>query len=253
MNIIVVPEQVGRERHGRAVARENPLRPTRTQDAAALAALGCGALIPVIYYGVQILCASYNPGYSFVRQVASELGSARSARHTLFNLGFAVQGVLTLIASYGFARATLRLGVNPTLSLLLVLALATNGVQMIWAAYFPLPHPRHAGQPPFLIASTLLPILLTATVWRGSGPNLKAYFIATLMLLVVTIVILPNQVAINTASIRGLIQRIHTLTTFPPIAVAALALAHRYSTATSAPPKIATPEPDASARGFRDG
>src|SRR5260221_601672 len=149
--------------------QEVPLRPVRTHDAFTLTALGAAVLIPFIYYGIQILCAFYNPGYSFIHQVASELGSNRAARPVLFNIGIMVQGVLTLIASFGFLRATLRLGVNPTLSLLIFLALATNGIQMLWAGYFPLPDRRHAGHPPFIIATTLLPILLTAALWKGSG------------------------------------------------------------------------------------
>lgn len=197
------------------------MRSIGTRDVFTLAALGIAAFIPLLYYGVQILCASYNPGYSFVHQVASELGSARSVRGTLFNLGITVQGTLTLIASLGFLRAALRLGVNRTLSLLVFLAVATNGIQMLWAAYFPLPDPRHAGHPPFVIAATLLPVLLTAALWKGSGPILKTYFVATLILV-------AAMIGMNPTNVRGLTQRIYTLTVFPPIAVAAIALADRY-------------------------
>src|SRR5882762_2429301 len=159
---------IGVTRHQLIFSNEVPLRPVRTHDALTLSALGVAVLIPFIYYGIQILGASYNPGYSFIHQVASELGSNRAARPMLFNIGIMVQGALTLIASFAFLRATLRLGVNPTLSLLIFLALATNGIQMLWAAYFPLPDPRHAGQLPVKIAMFLLPILLTAALWEGS-------------------------------------------------------------------------------------
>jgi hypothetical membrane protein len=204
------------------------LRPLRPPDPFTLTALGVAVLIPFIYYGVQILAAAYNPGYSFVRQVASELGSSRAARPGLFNIGITVQGVLTLIASVGFLRATLRLGVNPTLALLLFLALATNGIQMIWAGHFPLPDHRHAGQPPFKIAMVLLPILLTAALWRGSGVILKAYLVATLILLAVMTLITSANVGLDTTHLRGLTQRLYTLTVFPVVAVSALVLAFRY-------------------------
>jgi hypothetical membrane protein len=204
------------------------LRPLRPHDAFTFTALGAAVLIPFIYYGIQILCATYNPGYSFVHQVASELGSNRAARPMLFNIGIMVQGVLTLIASFGFLRATLRLGVNPTLALLIFLALATNGIQMLWAGYFPLPDPRHAGHPPFIIAMILLPILLTAAIWNGSGAILKAYLLATLILLAVMIPITSTNIGVETTHIRGLTQRLYTLTVFPVVAVSALVLAFRY-------------------------
>jgi hypothetical membrane protein len=196
-----------------------------------LAALGVAVLIPFIYYGIQIVSAHYNPGYSFVRQVASELGSNRAARPMLFNMGIMVQGVVTFIASFGFLRATLRLGVNRTLSLLIFLALAINGIQMLWAGHFPLPDPRHAGQPPFVIAAFLLPILLTAALWNRSGGILKVYLIATLMLLAVIIPITSGNI-VDTTHIRGLTQRLYTLTIFPMIAVSAIALAHDYRSVT---------------------
>ncbi len=204
------------------------MRPVRTRDAFTLTALGVAVLIPFIYYGIQIFCASYNPGYSFIHQVASELGSNRAARPMLFNIGITVQGVLTLIASFGFLRATLRLGVNPTLSLLIFLALATNGIQMLWAAYFPLPDPRHAGQLPFRIAMFLLPILLTAALWRRSGAILKAYLVATLIVLAAMTPFTSGNIGVDTTHIRGLTQRLYTLTVFPVVAVSALVLALRY-------------------------
>jgi hypothetical protein len=123
---------------------------------------------------------------------------------------------------------------NPTLSLLIFLALATNGIQMLWAAYFPLPDPRHAGQLPFRIAMVLLPILLTAALWQGSGAVLKAYLIATLLLLAVTISITSNDIGVDATHIRGLIQRLSMLTVFPVVAVAALVLALRYRSAVGA-------------------
>ena len=207
------------------------LHPARNHDAVTLTALGAGVLIPFIYYGVQIVGAFYNPGYSFVHQVASELGSNHAARPMVFNIGIVVQGVVTLIASFGFLRATRRLGVNPSLSLLIFLALATNGIQMLWAGHFPIPDPRHAGQPPFVIAMFLLPILLSAGLWRGSDAILKAYLIATLTLLAVMTVLASGSV-MDTSHLRGLTQRLYTLAVFPVVAVSAVVLARRYRSVT---------------------
>lgn len=208
------------------------LRPLRTDDVFTLTALGFAVLIPFIYYGIQIFSAAYYPGYSFVRQVASELGSDHAARPMIFNIGIMVQGVVTLIASFGFLRATLRLGVNRALSLLIFLALATNGIQMLWAGYFPLPNPRHAGQPVFMIAMFLLPILLTAALWNRTGAIVNVYLAATLILLAVMILISSGKI-IDTTHIRGLTQRLYTLAVFPVIAVSAVVLALGYLRAPS--------------------
>jgi hypothetical membrane protein len=215
-------------RAGAFPSEEIPLRPARPHDALTLTALGVAVLIPFVYYGIQVLCAAYNPGYSFIRQVASELGSNRAARPMLFNVGIMVQGVVTLIASLGFLRATLRLGVNPTLSLLIFVALATNGIQMLWAGYFPLPDPRHAGQLPFKVAMFLLPILLTAALWKASGPILKGYLLATLILLAAMTAMTSSNIGVDTTHVRGLTQRLYTLAVFPVIAVSGVVLGLRY-------------------------
>jgi hypothetical membrane protein len=200
----------------------------RTRDPLTFLLLGLAVLIPFIYYGIQIYAASFNPGYSFIHQVASELGSTRAARPAIFNVGIMLQGIVTLAASFGFLRAMTRLGINPTLSFLTFLAIAINGVQMLWAGYFPLPDRRHAGHTLFIFAATLLPILLTAALWKSSRPPLKTYFIATLILLLAMIPIMSGISGLDTSNLRGLQQRIYTLTVFPPIAVAAIALANRY-------------------------
>lgn len=203
------------------------MKPRPPGDRPALVALYLGATIPVLYYGIQVLCASYDPGYSFVRQTASELGSGRAARAGLFNAGLATQGVVTLVAALGFLWAMRRTGVGRVLAGLVFAALAVNGVQMLWAAHFSLPDPRHAGQPAFVVAATLLPILLTAALWRGSGAPLRVYLVATLVLSAAMVPVTSGAAGIDKTHVHGLIQRIYTLTVFPPVGVAAVALARR--------------------------
>ena len=199
----------------------------RSRERLTLAALYAAVLIPFVYYGVQVAGASFNPGYSFVRQVASELGSDRAARPGIFNVGIMVQGALTLIAAAAFLRAMLRVGINPLPACAASAALAVNGVQMLWAGYFPMPDPRHAGHTVFTIAATLLPVLLTAALWRQSGAVARAYFVATLVLLLAMVPLMNGMAGIDTSQVRGLRQRVYTLTVFPPIAVAACVLAAR--------------------------
>lgn len=203
-------------------------RPPRAVTAALLA---LGVTVPFIYYGIQVLAAMREPSYSFVGQAASELGSDLAAAPALFNKGIMVQGAATLLASAGFLVAMLRTGVHPALACVTSAAVALNGVQSLWAGYYPMPDPRHGGHPTFIVGMILLPVLLTASLWRGSGRALKAYFVATLLLLAAMFPIMSGVSGLDTTNIRGLTQRVFTLTVFPPIAVGAAVLLRRLKSA----------------------
>src|SRR6476661_7718285 len=109
--------------HLRQQRKEISVTAARTRDPITFLLLGLAVLIPFIYYGVQIYGASFNAGYSFIHQVASELGSTRAIHPAIFNVGIMIQGTLTFAASFGFLRAMTRLGINPTLSFLTFLAI----------------------------------------------------------------------------------------------------------------------------------
>ena len=47
-------------------------------------ALQAGIAVPVLYYGVQLLAAPFYPGYSFITNVASDLGSPTSTVPAIF-------------------------------------------------------------------------------------------------------------------------------------------------------------------------
>ena len=190
-------------------------------------ALWPGVLVPFAYYGIQAAAAPYFPGFSFVGTTASELGSTLSRRPAVFNAGIMAMGAATLVASVGFFLGFRRLGVNRVLTLLASAAVAVNGVQTLWAGYFPLPDPRHGGHAPFKVAMILLPFLLAGALWRHASPPLKAYFVATLLLLAAMFPIMSGISGIDTHAYRGLQQRVYTLTVFPPIGVAAYALRKR--------------------------
>jgi uncharacterized BrkB/YihY/UPF0761 family membrane protein len=75
----------------------------------------------------------------------------------------------------------------------------------------------------------LLSIRLTAALWKGRGTILKAYLLATLILLAVMVPITSRATSASIAThIRDLTQRLYTLTVFPVVAVSALVLALRY-------------------------
>jgi hypothetical membrane protein len=216
------------------------LNERRTRDRVTFAAVCLGVAVPFIYYGIQLAGAASYSGYSFIRHPASELGSSRAPHAAIFNVGIMTQGVVTLVVAAGFQAAMRRLRVRPVPATLVALALAVNGVQTLWAGYFPMPHPRHGGHPAFIAAMILLPVFLTAALWRGGGAALRAYFLATLLLLLVMVPLMSGLVAIDRSKYDGLLQRVYTLTVFPPIAVAACALARRLADARTAGQRLET-------------
>lgn len=192
------------------------------------AGLGLGMTVPFLYYGTQIVSAPYVSDYSFVRQAASLLGSNLSSRPWIFNAGVIATGLATLFAAPGFLMAFQRIGANRILTPITCLALSAHAISSLWAGYFPLPDPRHTGHPALLIAMISLPFLFTATLWKEKDAwALKAYLVATIVLLVVMIPIMSGATGLDTRSFSGLLQRIFAFTVFPPIAVCAFFLARR--------------------------
>lgn len=191
-------------------------------------ALGCGVAVPFLYYGVQAAAAPYFPGFRFVSTTASELGSDLSNWPGLFNTGVFVLGGLSLTAAAGFLRASRRFGTHPALAGLAAAAVAMNGVQTVWAAAYPMPDPRHGGHPAFIVAMLLLPVLLTAAMWRHTRwPWWRGYYLATLLLLAAMVPVMSGLAGLDTHAYRGLVQRVFTLAIFPPIGVSAYLLLRR--------------------------
>ena len=195
--------------------------------------LRLGILVPFVYYGTKVAAAPFFPGFSFVGTVASEMGSTLSRHSAIFNVGLMALGVITLLASVGFLLALRRTGVNPTLTLLTSVDIALNGVQSLWAALHPLPDPRHAGYTVFVAGMFVLPVMLALSLWRGASPPMKAYLVATLLLLVAMVPVMTGLTGIDRRAHRGLVQRVYTLAIFPPIGVGAWALARRVEDLTS--------------------
>jgi hypothetical membrane protein len=196
-------------------------------DPITVRALGAGVAVPFLYYGAQAIAAPFFPGFSFLGTTASELGSDHSAHPFLFNGGAILLGVAGLVAAVGFFRAFRLLGTHPILAWLTSIALAVSGLSSLWAGCFPLPDPRHAGHPAFLIAMLSLPPFLAVAIWRRGHVALNCYLLANLFPLAVMIPIMSGVTALDTHIYRGLLQRIFALTVFLPIGVAAYVLATR--------------------------
>jgi hypothetical membrane protein len=83
---------------------QEPNKTLESQDRLTSVALGFGIAVPFLYFGSQIVAAFFFPGYSFLSQSASQLGSDSARYPALFNIGAIVTGLATLIASWGFLR-----------------------------------------------------------------------------------------------------------------------------------------------------
>ena len=190
-------------------------------------ALGSGSVVPILYFGTQLLAAPFFPGYSFLSMVASVLGSDLAIYPAIFNSGAMITGIATILASVGFFLAFQRLGINPVLTGLTSLAVFLNGLGSLWAGFFPLPDPRH-GSNPFAVGIFLFPILLTFAVWKlGHATPIKTYLIITNLLFVTLIPIMSGVSGLNTQGYQGLLQRITALLFFMPISVGSYFLMRR--------------------------
>jgi hypothetical membrane protein len=196
-------------------------------DSITLRALWLGVAIPFLYYGIQAAAAPFFPGFSFVGTTASELGSDLSRHRAIFNVGIMVQGAASLLASLGFLLAFRQLGVDRLFAWPTSLAVAMNGVQTLWAGYFPMPDPRHGGHPAFLVFTLALPVLLAASMWGRVDWRGRTFFVANLALLAAMVPVMSQMTGLDTHTYRGLVQRIFALAIFPPIGVASYLLIRR--------------------------
>jgi len=219
--------------------REAPTSHTLTST---LVALRAGLVVPVVYFGVQLIAAPFYPGYSFLARDASTLGSAGSSLPAIFNAGALLTGAAALIASAGFFSALRSLGVRPALVWLAAAAVACGGLGAINAGLYPLPDARHVSGPLAQIGLGvfLVPIVMPAAIWRlPRADAMRRYLVANGLVVVALIPVMSGLVqrAEMAAGVeipgfqyflnngQGLLQRIAAGTVFVPIGVVAHFLA----------------------------
>lgn len=198
---------------------------TRSENPFTTMAIRAGVLVPVLYFGIQLLAALFFPGYDFVRQAASDLGSDGSNLPMLFNIGAMLLGVAALLAALGFWFVLSWLRVQTLLVWVTALALVLVALGNLWAGVFPLPDPRHAANP-FSIGLFLMPILLTVLAWNLQEANmLRSYLVVNLLVLIGLVAMRAFNLDIR--SVEGLFQRALALVVFMPIGVMAWFLTGR--------------------------
>ncbi len=207
-------------------------------------ALKLGMIVPVLYFGMQLVAAAFYPGYNFFNQDASTLGAPGSRFPALFNGGAIVEGIVKCIVAWGFVRASQQLALSSRVAWLTALVLLGSGLASINAGVFPLPDPRHTQSPLALlnIGTVVLPLLIPAVVWKlCAGRTIRMYFIANIIAFIALLPIMTGliQILLVMAGVEwpwyqtllnqyhGLLQRIAALMALAPLGVAAYLLAHR--------------------------
>lgn len=206
-------------------------------------ALKLGIVVPILYFGMQIVAAAFYPGYNFFNQDASTLGSPGSSFPAIFNGGAIIEGIAKLIVAWGFLRAFQQLGMSSRVAWLTSLVLVGSGLASINAGLFPLPDPRHTASPLAVlnIGTIVLPFLIPAAVWKlCAGRTIRVYFIANIIAFITLIPIMTGLIQILTVmagvewhsyqmflnQYHGIIQRVAAFIALAPIGVAAYLLVH---------------------------
>ena len=196
------------------------------RDRLTLLALYFGMAVPVLYFGMQLVAAQFYPGYSFLTQSASQLGSDLSPRPEILNGGAMATGLAIIISSIGFGRALPRAGSPRIVTWLTCLALLSAGAGGIWAGYFPLPDPRHNPKA-IGIGVFLLPALFTIALWNASrGRGIRTYLLANVIAFALLIPVMAGAV-VDTRTFHGLLQRVAAAVVYVPIGVTAAFLRRR--------------------------
>ena len=183
-----------------------------------------GILVPVLYFGTLLVSSLLYPGYSHVRQYASELGSATAQYPYVFNAGIMLAGLATLVSLHGFLHVLRRVRSSKTLTWLFVGALGAFGAALVMGAAFPMPDPRH-GAFGLGFGVHAAPALLAAALWRVPRTRtLRLYLLATAVAGAVVLAIMMGIGSLVTRANVGAFQRLYALVNFSWIGVASYVL-----------------------------
>jgi hypothetical protein len=190
----------------------------------------CGASVPFVYFGAQVLAAASYPNFSVLRDVASALGSDVSMRPEIFNKGIAFAGVLAIVGAVGLYKCLRESRVNAFLCLMPALCLASFAAGSFWAASHPLPDPRH--DPGALsVGMFFSPLVAYVTARQIPGARSLQTICAALLLFFLAIASAHSGLLpLNRGAYEGALQRAGALTMLAPLsAISWWLLAHTRS------------------------
>jgi hypothetical membrane protein len=189
--------------------------------------LAAGIAMPVIYFGNLILASLLYPGYSHVRQYASELGSASARYPAVFNTGVVLIGLAALLAGPGFAWALRVNGSGRVIAWAVAILFALYSVGLLFGGLFPMPDPRHGGYG-LGFASYLVPPLLTWGLRKRPELRwLRVFLVVSWVVMLAFLAVMMGVGGLVTRAHVGLWQRGNALASIPWIGIAAWALLPR--------------------------
>ncbi len=180
----------------------------------------CALFFPVLYFVLQLIAAPFYPGYSFISNAASDLGSPDSLQPLVFNIGALIIGVIGLIGAFGLWHGLRARGSGVRSAGVLAFAVALAAASSIWAGMFPLPDPMH-GQNPLTVGLFVMPFVALFTLWQRAGRALRLYLLLNILCFAALAYVLSGTAGIPIGPIQGLTQRAFALVAFGPIGVAA--------------------------------
>ena len=183
--------------------------------------LMAGIFIPVVYFGLLLIAPLIYPGFNYVTQYASEMGSTAARHPAVFNTGIMLCGVAGIVASFGFFLAVRRLGGNTVLAALTGLTLFLFGIGTFMGGRFPMPDERHGGYG-LGLGLQLAPLFLALALWRvRSLRGLCIFLLAVFVVMAFFIAVMFGVGGLVTRANVGLWQRGNALAGFPWIGIAA--------------------------------
>jgi hypothetical protein len=191
---------------------------------AARVSLWAGIAVPFLYFGSQAAAAPFYPGYSFLTNSASQLGSDKSSAPIVLNAGAVLAGLSSMAAAYGFFCGLRERGVNIVLASSVALCAVSTGLAAVWAGTHPLPDPAH--NPGALAAGSFAaPLLLLLVVWRmEDATRVRAYLMLNALAFAAVAAVLSGLAGLDPRSFAGLLQRIVAAILYLPPAVVAASL-----------------------------
>ena len=189
-----------------------------------MASLRFGVLVPVLYFGTLLVSSLLYPGYSHIRQYASELGSASARYPYVFNTGIVLTGLAAFLSLGGFHDVLRRLRSSRTLIWLFLVTLGAFAAGMVMGGLFPMPDPRHGGFG-LGFGVHVAPVLLAAALWRTpSARGLRWFLAASAVAGMVMLAIMMGAGSLVRRANVGAFQRMYATANFLWIGIASYAL-----------------------------
>jgi hypothetical membrane protein len=174
-------------------------------------------LLPVFYFGMQLLLAPAFPRYSLLRDAASVLGADWSPVARWFNFLAVIGGLLGMMGAWGAYRVFVTAGGGLVQAMLLPAILAIVAAGSVWAGIFPMPHRLHAMNPSTPAMFVMPFAALIYTWWAVPLRTLRTPLLVNLAAFLVIMPFMTGLVPIDRDAFGGLLQRLLALTIFLPI------------------------------------